>query len=535
MSENSKKRKTLTTAIAVILAIVTVIGSTTYAYLQGNTDHVINAFAANQVSVELKESTGGKYNIIPGTSEAKDPTVTVNTTVPAYVYVEVTDNTENLVTYAIADGWQKLEGFENVYYREADGSSAEEKYVVLQNNMVSYDESIVNSDMLVQNDDGTYSLKEGITLSFNALAIQKEPFNDAKSAYAALKNEWCDVTAKLSAINERNIGLNGQYMPRKDATTFAIKVKEGEKYRISGWTQGSQALYCLRNGVESTNSPVIAKYPEAVDYAYVQHNDIEVTIPAGVSYMEMSTVNNHLSDFKLEKIGSAAVENAETKLLHYDENKYIVMCFDDTLSDISDVVELFDKYNVPANFATIPEYLNRTTNTGETAKEVLLKAQANGHEILAHNDATGLLTSESSDEDYINVMSNTKKALEENGFIINGYLNPGGTKNGIHSDTQDWSKTFAACKAAGYLYSDMSGRPNKYIEPYTMGRFYFGTTDIETFKTEINNWWKWGYHYKVFINHQVDNLDFIEQVIQYCLDNDVQIVTYNSLYNAYMN
>ena len=161
MSENSKKRKTLTTAIAVILAIVTVIGSTTYAYLQGNTDHVVNAFAANQVSVELKESTGGKYNIIPGTSEAKDPTVTVNTTVPAYVYVEVTDNTENLVTYSIENGWQMLEGFENVYYREADGSASEQSFSVLENNSVSYAASIVNNDMLVQNDDGTYSLKIG--------------------------------------------------------------------------------------------------------------------------------------------------------------------------------------------------------------------------------------------------------------------------------------------------------------------------------------------------------------------------------------
>lgn len=535
MTEKSKKRKALTSAIAVILAVAMVIGGSTFAYLQGNTDNVINAFAANQVSVELKESTGGEYNIIPGTSEAKDPTVTVHTTVPAYVYVEVADNTDNLVTYAIADGWQKLEGFENVYYREADGSSAEEKYAVLQNNTVSYDESIVNRDMLVQNEDGTYSLKEGITLSFHALAIQKEPFNDAVTAYAALKNLWCDVTAQLSAINGRNIGLNGQYTPRADATVYAIQVKEGEKYKISGWTQGSQALYCLRSGVESTNSPVAAKYPEAVDYSYVQHNDIEITIPAGVSYMEMATVKNHISDFKLEKMGSANVENAEAKLLNYDENKYIVMCFDDTLPDISDVVELFDKYNVPANFATIPGNLNRTTNSGETAKEVLLKAQANGHEILAHNDATGLLTSESSDSDYINVMSNTKKALEENGFVVNGYLNPGGTKNGLHSDTQDWNKTFAACKAAGYLYSDASGRPNKYIEPYTMGRFYFDTTDIETFKTEMNNWWKWGYHYKAFVNHEADNLDFIEQVIQYCLENDIQIVTYNSLYNAYMN
>lgn len=534
MKEVSKKRKALTTAVAVILAVVVCIGSSTFAYLQESTKDVVNNFATNQVSVELKESTDGKYNIIPGTSAFKDPTVTVNTTVPSYVYVEVTDNTDDLVTYSIDKGWNKLEGFENVYYREADSSASEQSFTVLKNNTVFYDASIVNSDMLMQNDDGTYSLKEGITLSFKALAIQKEPFNDAVEAYAALTNGWCDVTAKLSAINERNIGLNGQYMPRADATTFAIKVKEGETYKISGWTQGSQALYCLRSGVESTNSPVIDKYPAEVDYSYKQHNDIIVTIPAAVNYMEMSTLNQYLADFKIEKMGSASIENAESQLLNYDDNKYIVICFDDTLTDITDAIELFDKYNVPACFATIPEYLNRTTNSGETAKEVLLKAQANGHEILAHNDATGLLTSESSDSEYTDILKNTKKALEDNGFAVNGYLTPGGTKNGLDSESQDWNKTFAACKAAGYLYSDMSGRPNKYIEPYTMGRFYFNTTDIETFKTDINNWWKWGYHYKVFINHQVDNLSFLEEVIQFCLENDIQIVTYNTLYNNYM-
>lgn len=181
----SKKRKTLTTAIAVILAIAMVFGGSTYAYLQANTDDVVNDFKTNQVNVDLKETTGNEYNIIPGTSQAKDPTVTVITTIPAYVYIEVTDTTDNLIEYSIAEGWLQLDGYDNVYYREADSDVS---FPVLENNSVSYSENLTNSDMVIQNADGTYSLKDGITLSFNASAIQKEPFKDAVEAYQVLTN-----------------------------------------------------------------------------------------------------------------------------------------------------------------------------------------------------------------------------------------------------------------------------------------------------------------------------------------------------------
>lgn len=181
----SKKRKTLTTAIAIILAIAMVFGGSTYAYLQANTDDVINNFKTNQVNVNLKETTGNEYNIIPGTSQAKDPTVTVTATIPAYVYIEVTDTTDNLIEYSIAEGWLQLDGYDNVYYREADSDVS---FPVLENDSVSYSEDLTNSDMVIQNDDGTYSLKDGITLSFNASAIQKEPFKDVVEAYQVLTN-----------------------------------------------------------------------------------------------------------------------------------------------------------------------------------------------------------------------------------------------------------------------------------------------------------------------------------------------------------
>ncbi len=181
----SKKRKTLTTAIAIILAIAMVFGGSTYAYLQANTDDVVNDFKTNQVNVDLKETTGNEYNIIPGTSQAKDPTVTVTTTIPAYVYIEVTDTTDNLIEYSIAESWLQLDGYDNVYYRETDSDVS---FPVLENNSVSYSENLTNSDMVIQNADGTYSLKDGITLSFNASAIQKDPFKDAVEAYQVLTN-----------------------------------------------------------------------------------------------------------------------------------------------------------------------------------------------------------------------------------------------------------------------------------------------------------------------------------------------------------
>lgn len=233
MTENSKKRKTLTTAIAVILAVLIAIGGSTFAYLQANTDDVVNEFATNQVTVDLKESTDGKYNIVPGTSEFKDPTVTVNTTVPAYIYVEVTDNTENLVTYAIADGWLKLTGYDNVYYREIDGAADTSKFEVLKNNTVSYDDAIVNSDMLIQNDDGTYSLKDGITLSFKALAIQQEGFSDEVEAYKYLVSGEKPILSGYTSLYEYDLSatsdddVKAYYMvPNKNTSPIEIQTKK---------------------------------------------------------------------------------------------------------------------------------------------------------------------------------------------------------------------------------------------------------------------------------------------------------------------
>lgn len=175
------KKNIAITGVAVSLAAVMLIGGGTFAYLKGETDPITNSFRTNQVQVSLEETTGNEYNIIPGTTQRKDPKVTVNNTVDAYVFVEVADATEGLVRYAIADGWIPLDGVPNVYYRLVSAAQDVKEFSVLANDEVRYSKALENHDMT----DGSGSLKRDINLTFNAVAIQAEPFANEEEAYKA--------------------------------------------------------------------------------------------------------------------------------------------------------------------------------------------------------------------------------------------------------------------------------------------------------------------------------------------------------------
>ena len=195
----SKKAKVLTSVAAVALAASMLIGGGTYAYLQGETNDVVNSFDTNEVTVDLTETTGSNYEIIPGTTQAKDPKVTVNATVDAYVYVTVDDATDGLVTYTMADGWTQLEGYDNVYYREVTASDAAQEFDVLAGNQVSYDAALTNTDMV----DAEGNLKEGVDLTFKAYAIQKDPFGDPVSAFEAKESTFVKTQDELIAAIEK--------------------------------------------------------------------------------------------------------------------------------------------------------------------------------------------------------------------------------------------------------------------------------------------------------------------------------------------
>ncbi|MCM1219446.1 MAG: hypothetical protein NC548_33625, partial [Lachnospiraceae bacterium] len=308
----------------------------TFAYLQANTDDVVNEFATNQVMVDLKESTDGKYNIVPGTSEFKDPTVTVTSTVPAYVYVEVTDNTDGLVDYAVESSWQLLDGYENIYYREIDASTQNAKYEVLKNNTVSYSEAIVNSDMLIQNEDGTYSLKEGITLSFKALAIQKEPFNDAIKAYLALNGtEDKEMNHSVSEISEKVFGENGtQYL---------------NGYSFDWNTEGSNTLWDSYSVMRNYNTYVIP----IEELGLTSGDTLYITNSNNDDYI--FTLMHLKSNWANASGGSVQVLGGNTgsmKLTDSDKYIFFQVLKQSNPDDISTRVK-FDKSDIPINDLSI--------------------------------------------------------------------------------------------------------------------------------------------------------------------------------------
>ena len=271
------KKKMTTTALAVALAVLLLIGGGTFAYLQSTTGDVKNNFNANQVTVSLEETTGNNYNIIPGTEQSKDPKVTVNNTVDAYVYVEVTDTTQGLVEYSIADGWTSLDGFEGVYYREVAKSTDPQVFNVLKDDKVSYSTALENSNML----DADGNLKDGIELTFKAHAIQKAGFDDALAAYkqipmqvgsdkdlksaiqsgkSILLSKDITISTEQDDYTEYNLAENATLDLNGNTLTvpFLKGIFQGENVTLKNGTVESKASYPLfiGNGTEKTSITV---------------------------------------------------------------------------------------------------------------------------------------------------------------------------------------------------------------------------------------------------------------------------------------
>ncbi len=187
MTENRKKAAL--TAGAISLAAVLMLGGASIAWLQDYTDPYVNEFATNGVAVFLDETTGIDYNVVPGTSEVKDPTVTATYTLDSYVYVVVYDNTQDLVTYSIDSSWTLLTDSEGeaitynggtVYYQELTytGTDNEEQSfsdTVIEGSVVSYSSSLTNEDMANASD---------VSLSFEAFIMQATIATNVKASAA---------------------------------------------------------------------------------------------------------------------------------------------------------------------------------------------------------------------------------------------------------------------------------------------------------------------------------------------------------------
>lgn len=83
------KKKALLFVLAAAIIVVASVGGT-LAWLSDKPTAITNTFTAGKVDINLTESTGTNYTLVPGATIAKDPKVTVvANSEPSYIFVKV--------------------------------------------------------------------------------------------------------------------------------------------------------------------------------------------------------------------------------------------------------------------------------------------------------------------------------------------------------------------------------------------------------------------------------------------------------------
>lgn len=168
------------TVIAVILATVGV----TVALLIASSNSVINTFTVGQIQLTLTESSGANYPLIPGTSQTKDPVLTVKAGSEAcwlFFKAEKTPEFDNYITFSPATGWEPLPGYSDVYYRSVGKTGTDVPFPLLQGNQVHIKETLTEQLMA--------ALSEPPKVTFIGYAAQQDGVADARTAWQQILKE----------------------------------------------------------------------------------------------------------------------------------------------------------------------------------------------------------------------------------------------------------------------------------------------------------------------------------------------------------
>ena len=175
-------KKKLTVSLAVLALVACMAAGATLAWLTAKTSSVTNTFTYGDINIELKETTGESYKMVPGNTIAKDPKVTVKANSEAcwlFVKVEKSGNFDSFMEYGIASGWTKLDGVDGVYYREVASPTDDTVFDVLKDNSVTVKTTVTKEQF--------NSLTSNPTLTFTAYACQKDNVSTATQAWNLVK------------------------------------------------------------------------------------------------------------------------------------------------------------------------------------------------------------------------------------------------------------------------------------------------------------------------------------------------------------
>lgn len=184
-------KKILAAVLAAALCVGIGIGGT-LAWLTAESGEVTNTFTVGDINIDLKEhvytkstnslseteiTTQTTYEFVPGKTLPKDPFVTVKADSEAcwlFITVNEANNTATglsgkIINWTVDAGvWTKLDGYENVWYKQLNATATDKPYNILDNKQVTVNSGVTKA-MVDDINDATKP-----TLTFDAAAIQSE-------------------------------------------------------------------------------------------------------------------------------------------------------------------------------------------------------------------------------------------------------------------------------------------------------------------------------------------------------------------------
>ena len=148
-------KKKLTTVLAIVLVVALSVAGT-YAYLTSKTATITNTFTVGKVKIDLTETTGTEYQLIPGKVHEKNPIVTViGGSEKCYLFVKFEENGNaakylDYTSLLAAPDWTQGDDTNipaNVWYRVVDKSATDTTFHLLASDKVTIKNTVTNDNM----------------------------------------------------------------------------------------------------------------------------------------------------------------------------------------------------------------------------------------------------------------------------------------------------------------------------------------------------------------------------------------------------
>lgn len=173
-----KENKRIMIIICATTLIASICAGTTVALLTAVSGPVENVFTIGNIDLELAETTGNSYKMIPGHSIKKDPTVTVKTGSEdcwLFIKIDKTEGFDNYFSYQLEDGWTHLGGFDGVYYRSIVNVKTNVSFNILKNNSITVRDDLTEEKMS--------AITSQPQIVFTAYAVQSYTVETAAEAW----------------------------------------------------------------------------------------------------------------------------------------------------------------------------------------------------------------------------------------------------------------------------------------------------------------------------------------------------------------